>query len=264
MAKNIKFFFSNRHHGNMSFSHGERIEVFFNRLDVATSHNFSLFSTKNKKVVPHGFAPKLDHGEDILMIRHEEKSTYDGIGIAFRGNISFDAVITNAKNFPLILPNADCYPVLLHDQKESVMAIVHSGRDGTLKNIAGKTLEKMREEFGCYPEETVAYVFPGICSRCYLLKYLDAKVPADLERFIKETGNNLISLDLRGMIIRQLLRADVQRVRFPEGQHECTCHTLSGNGGPLYFSSYGNFHSCRWPGHKESGNNALFAELTEG
>jgi len=77
-----------------------------------------------------------------------------------------DALITNVSRLPLMLCYADCVPVLFADPKRKVIAIAHAGWRGTVAAIAKKTVEKMKDEFGCQPADCLVGIGPsiGFCS----------------------------------------------------------------------------------------------------
>ncbi len=78
-----------------------------------------------------------------------------------------DAMVTNQKGIALAVSTADCAPVMIYDIENKVIAAVHSGWQGTLKQITLKTLEVMRERFGSQPENMAAYIGPSISQKNY-------------------------------------------------------------------------------------------------
>lgn len=73
-----------------------------------------------------------------------------------------DALVTNQPGIFICVQTADCVPVLLFDPEKKVVAAIHAGWKGTIAKIAGKTVEKMVEEFGCDPADIVAGIGPSI------------------------------------------------------------------------------------------------------
>jgi len=257
----LKMAFTGVKEGNMSFSHGDCLSVINNRLAVALREGFGLFGRRGMKLVPHGFSPELVHGDGITIVKESEREKYDGVGIAKKSSIRADAVITNLKNFPVLFPNADCFPVVLHCIERDVLAVIHSGRNGTLKNITGAAASSMWAEFGCQPKNIRAYIFPGICADCYVHHALSVFVPRYLQDCITKNLAG-VSFDLRRMILRQLKKAGIEHIVFPTGGYnlECTCHTRNGDAAK-YFSAFG--FDKQIPGHEIRGNNAIFVEMSE-
>lgn len=78
-----------------------------------------------------------------------------------------DALITSEKGLFICVQTADCVPVLLFDPVKKVVAAVHAGWKGTISKIAGKTVAKMTETFGCNPADIVAGIGPSIHMHAY-------------------------------------------------------------------------------------------------
>ncbi len=76
-----------------------------------------------------------------------------------------DALITAQKNLLIGVLTADCVPILLLDKNKGVVAAVHAGWKGTHKQIAYKTVTRMKEVFGCC--EISAVIAPSIGACCY-------------------------------------------------------------------------------------------------
>lgn len=73
-----------------------------------------------------------------------------------------DGLITKEKEKILVSRNADCILFLLYDPKNKVIANVHSGWKGTFKKIVEKAVVKMRDYYGCNPENIVCCICPSI------------------------------------------------------------------------------------------------------
>lgn len=73
-----------------------------------------------------------------------------------------DGLITNEKNVILSTTSADCIAFLFFDPVQKVIANIHSGWKGTLKQIARKTIEKMQEEKHCNPKDILVFSCPSI------------------------------------------------------------------------------------------------------
>jgi copper oxidase (laccase) domain-containing protein len=255
--------FTGRADETMSYMHKtHRRVVTDNRVRIATAHGFSAFERIGHKVVGRGFAPKLMHGSDILVITEEvNRSRYNRSGVKGPGTVRCDAVITNCINFPLIVPNADCIPTVLFDPTKNILAVVHCGRNGVLANLTGKTIDKMHFQFGCLLCDIRAYIFPAICPVCYTHPSLTVDVPEYLRQYVHIRPTGEASFDLQGMIVLQLTQAEIEvtNKEFPLGRFDCTCHSEMKPGEKKYFSAFGHNHGMT--GHELEGNNALFAEM---
>lgn len=134
-----------------------------------------------------------------------------------------DAVITNKKNIPLMVMVADCIPILMYDKDKKVIAAVHSGRSGTFKNIATKTVLKMKKEFSSGVENILICMGPSIGACCY-------EVGRDIANTAKkEFGNGCVLekegkffLDLKWINLKQLKNVGIKEENI-EISDICTC-----------------------------------------
>jgi len=78
-----------------------------------------------------------------------------------------DGFVTNITNQFLLIRTADCTPVLLYDESNFVVGAIHSGREGTRKNICGRAIEIMVSVFGCQVSNIKLIIGPGICEKHY-------------------------------------------------------------------------------------------------
>lgn len=80
-----------------------------------------------------------------------------------------DALICGEPGICLIAYGADCPIVYIVDIKNNVIALVHSGREGSEKRIVTACVEKMAREFGTAPADCAAVISPSIGPCCYPL-----------------------------------------------------------------------------------------------
>lgn len=73
-----------------------------------------------------------------------------------------DGLITDKQNKILSLVFADCTPIYLFDKNKNVIANVHSGWEGTLKQIVKEAVQKMIKEFSCNPKDIICAIGPTI------------------------------------------------------------------------------------------------------
>ena len=101
-----------------------------------------------------------------------------------------DGLVTADQDAALIIFIADCVPVLLHDPQKGVIAAVHAGWRGTVKNICGVAAEKMAAEFGCDPRDIRAAIGPSISACCY---ETDAEVPDALFKALGDGASSCVT-----------------------------------------------------------------------
>jgi len=73
-----------------------------------------------------------------------------------------DALVTRQRNLPLIIRCADCAPVYIIDKRTPAIALIHSGKKGTLTNVVGNTLATLNRELRTSPTDCVAFIGPSI------------------------------------------------------------------------------------------------------
>lgn len=120
----------------------------------------------------------------------------EGIYISKFDNV--DGLITDKANKVLMLSFADCTPLLFYDPVKNVIANTHSGWKGTLKSIGLKTVEKMKKEYACNPEDIICCIGPHI-RKCHFevdedvknLFYNEFKDKINIKDCI-EPSNNLL------------------------------------------------------------------------
>ncbi len=78
-----------------------------------------------------------------------------------------DALVTNRPGICLCVQTADCVPILLFDPKQKVVAAIHAGWRGTVKKIAGESIEKMKTGYHSRAENIFAAVGPSISPDVY-------------------------------------------------------------------------------------------------
>ncbi|RLG68288.1 MAG: peptidoglycan editing factor PgeF [Methanobacteriota archaeon] len=78
-----------------------------------------------------------------------------------------DAIITSNPQVSLMMLFADCVPILMYDPENQVCALVHAGWKGTVKNIAGASIDVLQKEFSSDPGAIIACIGPSICGKHY-------------------------------------------------------------------------------------------------
>ncbi|MEP6963219.1 MAG: polyphenol oxidase family protein, partial [Acidobacteriota bacterium] len=108
--------------------------------------------------------------------------------------------VTSEAGVAVSIRTADCFPILLADQRTHAVAAVHAGWRGTVAGIAGRTLQRMQAEFDSRPEDVLAAIGPGIGVCCY-------EVGADVApKFGKDSA---CKIDLAAENREQLMAAGV-------------------------------------------------------
>ncbi|SFE16909.1 peptidoglycan editing factor PgeF [Peptostreptococcus sp. D1] len=81
-----------------------------------------------------------------------------------------DALITDLRNVPLVVFTADCAPVVIIDEKNSV-GIAHAGWRGSYGNIAVKTIDEMVNNYNSKASSLKVIIGPCISEGSYNVGY---------------------------------------------------------------------------------------------
>lgn len=112
------------------------------------------------------------HTDEVKIVT--EKENKDFMDINLEKYSKTDGLITNKPNFVLSTTNADCILLIFFDTITKTIANVHSGWKGTLQRISVKTIEKMKKEFNCMPENIICCICPSI-RKCHFEVDKDVK-----------------------------------------------------------------------------------------
>jgi polyphenol oxidase len=115
-------------------------------------------------------------GVVILTEQNEKKIT---TGTQMTG----DALVTNVRGKALGIRLADCQAILLYDPHQQVIANIHSGWRGSLKNIIGRCVASMIEGFGCNPKNIRAGISPSLGPCCAEFKNDQTEIPARFQGY---------------------------------------------------------------------------------
>jgi len=99
------------------------------------------------------------HGDTIISFK-------EGLSEVPEQVYEADALITDIPGMAIMVKQADCQGLILFDPLKKVVAVVHSGWKGSVKNIPGKTVEKMCICFGSNPKNIHAAIGPSLGPCC--------------------------------------------------------------------------------------------------
>ena len=121
--------------------------------------------------------PAQDHTDEIKVVKNKKYN--DRPEFETSDYSKTDGLITNKNDIILETTNADCILLLFYDPVKEVIANTHSGWKGTIQRISVKTVEKMKNEFGCNPEDIICCICPSI-RKCHF----------EVDRDVKEMFEN--------------------------------------------------------------------------
>ena len=133
--------------------------------DVREHWHSNLVKLKSELSIKELVFPFQSHGSEILIVDEEfcqKEETLKNEALT-----GIDALITCSKELCIAVTTADCVPVLLYDPVRQVIAAVHAGWRGTFARITQKTIQSMKENFGCHPEDLYALIGPSISADVY-------------------------------------------------------------------------------------------------
>ena len=128
-----------------------------------------------------------------------------------------DALVTGRAEVPVSIRTADCYPILLADERNRAVAAVHAGWRGTAAGIVTRTLAEMHVRFGTEAADLHVAIGPGIGVCCY-----DVDVEVARQFGLEKAGR----IDLAEANRRQLVDAGVAegRIEVVGGCTKCDAH----------------------------------------
>jgi polyphenol oxidase len=137
-----------------------------------------------------------------------------------------DILLTDNPQVTLFMRFGDCTPLLFYDPQKQVIGMAHAGWLGTVRNVAGATIQAMRERYDCQPEDILAGIGPTIGPDHYevgadVITQVQTAFGPDAERVL-HTNNGSTYFDLWTANMLQLKGAGVLQV---EVSGVCTaCH----------------------------------------
>jgi len=148
--------------------------------------SFGDFRKDKKKL-----AKFLDTSEENIIILeqiHEDKIFYADKPV--NGEIAgHDAAITDKKGIFLLVQIADCQAVSIRDVNRNVIANIHSGWRGSVKNIVGKTIREMQKKFGSNSADLHVTVSPSLGPCCSKFSDPYKELPKHLHKYILENNH---------------------------------------------------------------------------
>jgi len=160
---------------------------------------------------------ELKHSDKVIVLNSQARNNG-----RWWNNIptDYDAMITRDKNTALLVRTADCGTILLADKAKGVIAAVHSGWRGTAAGIIINTIERMRTEFACRPEDILAAAGPSICAECFLAHQpVYSQFP---QKYLTFYPDGRAGVDLRGKIKEDMLSCGLLRENI-DFCSLCTC-----------------------------------------
>ena len=144
------------------------------------------------------------HGTRILTMKRKHPRSEVQIQAA-------DALMTDIPYFALLVKQADCQGVILLDPEKGVVANVHCGWRGNVKNILGRVVEGMKHEFGSRERDLVAAIGPSLGPCCgEFMGHADIFPEAFGEFMVRENHFDLWALSRRQLLDAGLTQGNIE------------------------------------------------------
>jgi YfiH family protein len=116
------------------------------------------------------------HGDKIFSLKTslDRNREVDGV----------DSLITDQKGVGLMIQQADCQAVLLYDSQKRVIAAVHCGWRGNVMNILGKTVARLKSDFGVFSGNLHGIISPSLGPCCAEFIHYREELPASFLPFM--------------------------------------------------------------------------------
>ena len=161
------------------------------------------------------------HGNNVMIVDSKDAAKPYGYDQLFEA----DGYVTNMPNVPLVVFTADCIPLLLADEKNRVVASVHSGWRGTVLDIERQAIEKM-VSLGAETANIKACIGPAIGRCCFevgaeVIEAVNGLLNEDASDLYTLKENGKYMLDLKMVVKRCLMRSGLKEENI-EIIDECT------------------------------------------
>lgn len=153
------------------------------------------------------------HTDNILILDNNNKNKYE---LENLNDEEYDSYVTDEKGISTVITTADCNPIIIYDPIKNVVANVHSGWKGTIKQIYLKTVKLMNLKFNCSYEDIIVCIGPSINKCCFCSSDLEFKKqftdiwPYEKE-YITDKENGEFYIDLPYVIKKDLINLGLKK-----------------------------------------------------
>ncbi len=202
---------------NMSFQVGDQEEaVAQNRRALLYGAGVDFFSAL--------VTAKQVHGKRCLTIVDSDPEKLEQVALT-----DADALLTDQPGILLGVMTADCLPLIMIDQEQRAVAVVHVGWRGLDQAIGVETVAQLSRDFAVEAENLQIFAGPAICSCCFQVgievvdRFRRQPVLAGVDSWYQERSSGYY-IDLLSIQRAQLLAAGVAEKNFHEVDICTFCH----------------------------------------
>lgn len=151
------------------------------------------------------------HGDRVCPVRGDHHEDREAGG--------FDALVTSEMDTILLIQQADCQAVLLHDMHQQVIAAIHCGWRGSVSNIIAKTVALMRQQYRSSPSDINAFIGPSLGPCCAEFVHFEKELPEAFHGYQIRPAY----FDFWKISMQQLIQAGLKRERIDIAQVCTSC-----------------------------------------
>ncbi len=153
---------------------------------------------KRQYAISYILSARQVHGDAVFLL---DEQLYKDLEVE-----SYDALVTDQRGIGLLIQQADCQAITLFDPKRPAIAGIHSGWQGTVKNIAAKTVAFLSKKYGSSPSQIEAHISPSLGPCCAEFVNHALELPSSFLAF-EESKNHFNFWKISSM---QLVEAGLQ------------------------------------------------------
>ena len=178
MINKVISFSTDRHSGVSSAPYGS-LNLSYDVGDDAGNVGANRNILKHKHSLGHLLSARQVHGDAIFIATDP-----------LQGDLevdSYDALVTDQPNMALLIQQADCQAITLFDPMTPAIAAIHCGWQGSVLNIAGKTVRAMTAAYKSSAVDLQARVSPSLGPCCaefvhHAIELPDSFLPFQVEK----------------------------------------------------------------------------------
>lgn len=202
---------------NLSYSRGDS--------PAAVRENFERFCAAIGVKAGNVVVSAQEHHTEIRNVTAADR----GRGVTReKGYADIDGLLTDEPDVVLCTQYADCVPLFFLDPVRRVVGTSHAGWKGTAARIGAVTVERMRRDYGCRPEDILAGIGPSIGFCCFEVDSPVWEVFAGMEEFGdrcgREDGGGKYHVNLWEINRRSLLAAGLREENITVTDLCTRCH----------------------------------------
>jgi YfiH family protein len=161
-------------HGGFSAPPYESLNLSYGVADLPEAVEQNRQQLRNCFAVEYLVSAVQVHGQQIAVADNIRKDTEFS---------SADALITSQPGVGLLIQQADCQAILLHDPVQKVIGAIHCGWQGSTVNIITAAINAMQEQYQVRPSDLRAVISPSLGPCCSEFKNYQLELPQSFNKW---------------------------------------------------------------------------------